>query len=130
MKRRGLNRDRSRAHAAIGESDAERPDLASYPKTTPAHIGYEIQIIDDDREKFPSGSVYTFVPAKTGVQRPAAWNSLEIESRDRLIRVRLNGQVVAEYPGDPARPGSGPIGLQLHDQFTMALFQNIRIRQR
>lgn len=123
-------RDRSRAHSAIGESDAERPDLASYPKTTPAHIGYEIQIIDDDREKFPSGSVYTFVPAKTGVQRPAAWNSLEIESRDRLIRVRLNGQVVAEYPGDPARPGSGPIGLQLHDQFTMALFRNIRIRQR
>jgi hypothetical protein len=122
-------RDRSRAHGAIGEPDSERPDLASYPKTTPAHIGYEIQIIGDDAEKFPSGSVYTFVPAKTGVQRPGAWNSMEIESRDERIRVRLNGQVVAEYPGDPARPKSGPIGLQLHDQFTLAMFRNIRIRE-
>jgi uncharacterized protein len=123
-------RDRSRAHHAIGESDSERPDLAAYPKTTPAHIGYEIQIIDDDGEKFPSGSVYTFVPAKTGVQRAGAWNSMEIESRDGSIRVRLNGQVVAEHPGDPARSKSGPIGLQLHDQFTMAMFRNIRIRER
>ena len=123
-------RDRSRAHHAIGESDSARPDLASYPKTTPAHIGYEIQIIDDDREKFPSGSVYTFVPAKTGVQRRGEWNSMEIESRNELIRVRINGQVVAEYPGDPARSKSGPIGLQLHDQFTLAMFRNIRIRQR
>jgi cytochrome c len=123
-------RDRSRAHHAIGESDSERPDLASYPKTTPAHIGYEIQIIDDDREKFPSGSVYTFVPAKTGVQLRGEWNRMEIESRDQLIRVRLNGQVVAEYPGDPARSKSGPIGLQLHDQFTLAMFRNIRIRER
>lgn len=123
-------RDRSRAHFAIRESDAARPDLAAYPKTTPAHIGYEIQIIDDDAEKFPSGSVYTFVPAKTGVQRPQAWNSMEIESRDNAIRVRLNGQLVAEYPGDPARSKSGPIGLQLHDQFTMAMFRNIRIREK
>ncbi len=123
-------RDRSRAHHAIDESDSERPDLASFPKTTPAHIGYEIQIIDDDREKFPSGSVYTFVAAKTGVQRPGEWNSMDIESRDQLIRVRLNGRVVAEYPGDPARSKSGPIGLQLHDQFTLAMFRNIRIRER
>jgi type 1 glutamine amidotransferase len=123
-------RDRSRAHSAIGEPDSERPDLAGFAKTTPAHIGYEIQIIDDDKERFPSGSVYTFVPAKTGVQRPGEWNSLEIESRNNLIRVRLNGQVVAEYPGDPARSKTGLIGLQLHDQFTLALFRNIRIRQR
>jgi type 1 glutamine amidotransferase len=123
-------RDRSRAHAAIGESDSERPDLASFPKTTPAHIGYEIQIIDDDREKFPSGSVYTFVPAKTGFERPAAWNGMEIESRSERIRVRLNGVLVAEYPGDPSRSKSGPIGLQLHDQFTAAMFRNIRIRQK
>jgi hypothetical protein len=123
-------RDGSRGHAAIRESDAERPDLASFPKSSPAHIGYEIQIIDDDSEKFASGSVYLFVPAKTGVQRPREWNSMEIESRDGSIRVRLNGQMVAEFPGDPARSKSGPIGLQLHDQFTMAMFRNIRIRER
>jgi len=121
-------RDRSRAHFAIGEPDSERPELASFPKTTPAHIGYEIQIIDDDHQQYPSGSVYTFVPAKTGVQRVAEWNSLEIESRNDLIRVRLNGQIVAEYPGAPARSKSGPIGLQLHDQFTTAMFRNIRVR--
>ena len=123
-------RDRSRAHSAIGESDAERPDLGAYPKTTPAHIGYEIQIIDSDRDQFPSGSVYTFVPARTGVQRPNAWNSMEIESRSSLIRVWLNGRVVAEYPGDAARSKTGPIGLQLHDQFTTVMFRNIRIRER
>ena len=123
-------RDRSRAHSAIGEPDSERPELASFEKTTPAHIGYEIQIIDADHEKFPSGSVYLFVPARTGVERRGEWNSLEIESRNDVIRVRLNGQIVAEYPGDPARSKSGPIGLQLHDQFTLALFRNIRIRAR
>jgi uncharacterized protein len=122
-------RDRSRAHSAIGESDSERPELASYPKTTPAHIGYEIQIVADDRESFPSGSLNTIIPAKTGAQRSGAWNSMEIESRDELIRVRINGQEVAEYRGDPARSKSGPIGLQLHDQFTMAMFRDIRIRE-
>jgi uncharacterized protein len=123
-------RDRSRAHSAIGESDTTRPDLAAFPKTTPAHVGYEIQIIDDDAAKFPTGSIYTFVPAKTGVHRHAEWNSIEVESRTGSIRVRVNGQIVAEYPGDPARSKTGPIGLQLHDQFSLALFRNIRIRER
>ncbi len=123
-------RDRSRAHFAIGEPDSERPELAGFEKTTPAHIGYEIQIIDDEREKFGTGSVYTFVPAKRGAQRRAEWNSLDIESRNELIRVRLNGEVVAEYAGEPARSKFGPIGLQLHDQFTLALFRNIRIKER
>ena len=109
---------------------AARPDLAAFPKTTPAHIGYEIQITDDDKETFPTGSVYSFVPAKTGVHRSGQWNSLEIESRNERIRVRLNGQVVAEYAGDPERSRTGPIGLQLHDQFTTAMFRNVRIRER
>ncbi len=123
-------RDRSRAHDAIGETDAERPDLASFPKTTPAHIGYEIQIIGDDRETYPSGSVYLFAAAKTGVQRMGQWNALDIEARDPGVRVRLNGQVVAEYAGDPARSRTGPIGLQLHDQFSVILFRELRIRER
>ena len=122
-------RDRSRAHSAIDESDAARPDLAAFPKTTPAHIGYEIQIIADDREIYPSGSIYSLVPAKTGVQRLGAWNSMEIESRNARIRVRLNGQTVAEGPGEEARSKTGPIGLQLHDRFSTAMFRNIRIRE-
>jgi type 1 glutamine amidotransferase len=122
-------RDRSRAHGAFDEPDTARPELAAFPKTTPAHIGYEIQIIDDDKEKYPTGSIYTFVPAKTGVHRPGAWNSLDIESRNAVIRVRLNGQVVAEGPGEEARSKTGPIGLQLHDRFSTVMFRNIRIRE-
>lgn len=122
-------RDRSRAHHAIGEPDAGRPDLAAYGKTTPAHIGYEIQIISGTSDKYPSGSVYSFQAAKTGVQRPSDWNSMDIESRADRIRVKINGQVVAESPGDPKRSKTGPIGLQLHDQFTFVLFRNIRIHE-
>jgi hypothetical protein len=123
-------RDVSRAHYAIGE-----PDTVWKPPTTlkgsPAHVGYEIQILASDGgdDKFPSGSIYNFVPAKTGAQKSADWNSLDIESRNELIRVRLNGELVAEGPGDPQRSKTGPIGLQLHDQFTFALFRNIRIRE-
>jgi hypothetical protein len=43
--------------------------------------------------------------------------------------VRLNGQIATEGPGDTARSKTGPIGLQLHDQFTFAMFRNIRIRE-
>ena len=121
-------RDVSRAHYAIGEQDSVRPELAGPLKTTPAHIGYEIQIIDSDTEKYPSGSVYTFVAAKRGLQKEGEWNSLDIESRNDHIQVRLNGIAAAEYPGEPGRPKVGPIGLQLHDQFTFALFRNIRIK--
>lgn len=121
-------RDESRAHWVIGE-----PDTAGMPKNTalkgsPAHVGYEIQIIDGDNDKYPSGSVYLFQAAKRGVQKSGVWNSMDIESRKDLIRVKLNDVVVAESPGDPARSKTGPIGLQLHDQFTFAMFRNIRIR--
>lgn len=122
-------RDRSRAHSAIGEPDSARPELAAFPKTTPSHIGYEIQILDGYTDKYPSGSVYLFVPAKTGAQKRGEWNSMDIESRNDMMRIRINGQLVAESAGDPQRSKVGPIGLQLHDQFTFAMFRNIRIRE-
>jgi hypothetical protein len=125
------------ANSGVSIRDSSRGRYAAYEEplppgmkdSTPAHIGYEIQIIDDDREKFPTGSVYTFVAAKRGLQKPADWNSLDIESRAGMIRVRVNGEISAEYPGDPNRPKTGPIGLQLHDQFTFAMFRNLRIRE-
>jgi hypothetical protein len=43
--------------------------------------------------------------------------------------VTLNGQLVAEHAGDPQRPKAGPIGLQLHDQFSIIMFRNVRIRE-
>ncbi|MDE3164994.1 MAG: DUF1080 domain-containing protein, partial [Acidobacteriota bacterium] len=95
-------RDRSRAHGAVGEPDAERPDLAGFPKTTPAHIGYEIQIVAAGGDSYQSGSVYSLVPAKAGLQREGEWNSLEIESRKDAIRVapeRPTGVRVPRRPG-------------------------------
>jgi hypothetical protein len=121
--------DPARAHTAIGESDAARPDLAGYPKTTPSHFGYEIQIIDDNRDRYQTGSIYNFVAARTGVQHAEQWNTLDIELRANHLCVRVNGEVVAEAPGVEGHFHRGPIGLQLHDQFSVALFRNLRIRE-
>ena len=114
-------RDTSRAQYAVGAGHD--------PQRTPAHIGYEIQISNGDGDEYPTGSVYLFAKAKADVQHDFDWNSLDIESRNNLIRVKLNGQVVAEYPGEPDRPKAGPIGLQLHDHTALAMFRNIRIQE-
>ena len=98
------------------------------PHRTPSHIGYEIQIANDGDE-YPTGSVYLFDKAKSGFQQDFDWNSLDIESRNDMIRVSLNGHPVAQSPGDPQRPKIGPIGLQLHDHKCVALFRNIRIQE-
>jgi hypothetical protein len=121
-------RDVSRGYYVIRGAD----DPATPPtklKGSPAHIGYEIQIIDGDSAKYPSGSVYLFAAGKTGLQKRADWNNLDIESRNDRIRVKLNGELAAESPGDPERSKAGPIGLQLHDQFSFIMFRNIRIRE-
>jgi hypothetical protein len=122
-------RDVSRAHYVIGEAPDPSVVQRTKLKGSPAHIGYEIQIIDPDNDQYASGSVYLFQSAKTGVQKPNDWNSMDIESRNEIIRVKINGQTVAESPGDPERSKTGPIGLQLHDQFTFVMFRNIRIRE-
>ncbi|MFB3826849.1 MAG: DUF1080 domain-containing protein [Bryobacteraceae bacterium] len=114
-------RDTSRAaHAVTSPPDFTR---------TPSKIGYEIQISNQYPDQYPTGSIYTFVKAKTGLQVDNDWNSMDIESRPDVIRVKINSQLAAEHPGDPKRSKSGPIGLQLHDQFSVMMFRNIRIRE-
>lgn len=54
---------------------------------------------------------------------------MEIESRDAMIRVKINGTVVSQHAGDPNRSKTGPIGLQLHDGASIVMFRNIRIRE-
>jgi Domain of Unknown Function (DUF1080) len=116
-------RDTSRGQYAVGG--------AFDPKRTPAHIGYEIQIINTGtREKYGSGSVYLFDAAKPGRQIDNDWNSLDIESRDDIIRVKLNDSVVSEYAGEKDRSKTGPIGLQLHDKTSLVMFRNIRIKEK
>jgi Domain of Unknown Function (DUF1080) len=114
-------RDVSRAKAAIQTP----PDYTH----TPSKIGYEIQINNRFPDPHPSGSIYQFVDAPKDAQRDDDWNSMDILSRNDKITVKLNGRVVAEHPGDPKRPKTGPIGLQLHDQFAIIMFRNIRIRE-
>jgi hypothetical protein len=115
-------RDTSRAKYACGS------DWVA--DKTPSHIGYEIQIaMSPGESKYPSGSIYLFAPARTGVQVQNDWNRMEIESRDNRIVVKLNGLAVAEHPGDPHRSKTGPVGLQLHDPASIVMFRNIRIRE-
>jgi len=114
-------RDPSRAKCGI----TAPPDT----KCTPSKVGYEIQINNQYPDPHPTGSIYGLVDAKVGAQKDNEWNALDIESRNDVIRIKLNGVVVAEHPGDPQRPKIGPIGLQLHDQFCVIMFRNIRIRE-
>ncbi len=114
-------RDTTRGKFAIGPT----PD---YNKT-PAHHGYEIQIINGVKTQYSTGSIYLFAPAPFGHEKVNDWNSLDIESRKDWIRVKLNGVEVSRHAGDPARPKRGPIGLQLHDRFNTIFFRNIRIKE-
>src|SRR5438477_72263 len=87
-------RDQSRAHWVIDEPDSVWTPKNTTLKGSPAHVGYEIQILDGDSDRYPSGSVYLFAAAKKGVQRNGAWNSMDIESRNDMIRVNVNGTTV------------------------------------
>ena len=96
----------------------------------PSVIGYEIQIVFGGAEgSFPTGSIYHHVEAKRGVRKDNDWNHMNIEHRNGVIRVRLNGQLVAEGPRQANRAASGPIGLQLHDMNSVLMVRNIRIKE-
>lgn len=99
------------------------------PKNTPSHIGYEIQISNGYKDQYPTGSLYLFEAAKTGFQIENDWNSMDIESRNDIIRVKLNGHLIMQHPGDPKRSKVGPIGLQLHDMSSIVMFRDIRIKE-
>jgi hypothetical protein len=114
-------RDTSRAqYAVITPVDFKR---------TPSKIGYEIQINNRYPDQYSTGSIYTFQKAAGDFLHENDWNTLDIESRNELIRVKLNAHVVAEHPGDPVRSKTGPIGLQLHDRFTTLLVRSVRIKE-
>ncbi len=110
-------RDPSRAQWGI----AHPPDF----KKTPSKLGYEIQINSEWPDRWPTGSIYGLAAAKEGLERKGEWNSLNIESRQDGIRVFINGVLAAEHEGDPDRPLTGPIGLQLHDQSSVVMFRDI-----
>jgi hypothetical protein len=112
-----------------------------------AYSGMEIQILDDQHEKYKGkikseqhhGSVYDVIPARTGYLRPAGeWNREEITANGSRIRVELNGVVILNADLNTVRepevhkkhPGlknkTGHIGFLGHG--SLVEFRNIRIR--
>jgi hypothetical protein len=110
---------RDPSHAKYGMTHP--PDFSK----TPSKLGYEIQINSEWKDPWPTGSIYGLAKAKEGAQKAGEWNSLNIVSRREGIKVYVNGDLVAEHAGDPKRPLTGPIGLQLHDQTSFVMFRNV-----
>jgi hypothetical protein len=113
-----------------------------------AYQGMEIQILDDQHEKYKGkikseqhhGSVYNVIPARTGFLKPAGeWNTEEIRAEGSRIRVTLNGviildadlnivkepEVLKKHPG--LKNKTGHIGFLGHG--SLVEFRNIRIKQ-
>lgn len=75
-----------------------------------SYDGFEIQILDDEAERYAKlnpyqfcGSVYGIIPAKKGALKPAGeWNEQEIVLDGRDIRITLNGTVIVDGNLDEA----------------------------
>ena len=110
-------------NSGIGIRD---PSHARGPQT-PAHMGYEIQILDAPAAKNPTGSIYTLVPAPDGKLKSGEWNEFLITCKGLHIEVELNGEKVAEVDHDRSRRGA--IGLQMHSRNMTVKFKDIEIEE-
>jgi hypothetical protein len=114
-----------------------------------AYVGKEIQILDNEAEKYANledyqfhGSVYGVMPAKRGyLKAPGEWNQQEVIVEHPRIKVILNGTVILEgdyleaskngtmdqknHPG--LQRSSGHIGFLGHGDVLQ--FRNIRIKE-
>lgn len=114
-----------------------------------AYLGKELQILDNESEKYASlqpyqyhGSVYGVIPAKRGYLRPVGeWNQQEVRVEHPRITVILNGEVILEgnyleaskngtldhkeHPG--LLRSRGHIGFLGHGD--VVRFRNIRIKE-
>ncbi len=120
-------------NSGVSIGDRLRASNAIDPKAggpTPARTAYEVNIDNGPGGDYDiTGSIYKLALAVPGVQRRTGWNTLLIEVRKDLIRVTLNGRLVAQHPRLPERPKNGPIGLQLHSPEDVVMFRNLRIRE-
>ena len=112
----------------------------------PAHVGMEIQILDDDAPAYKNlvpaqytGGIYYQAAAKRGhAKPPGEWNAYEITCRGPFIKIVLNGEVINEADADKYtkgegghlaladRPQVGYVGLQSHG--SRVDFRNLQIR--
>lgn len=95
---------------------------------SPSQTGMEIQILDDNSDKYKgklkpyqfSGSIYTFVPCAKPVYKGVnTWNTFELTCKGDKVTVVYNGEKVAEADMNTSaefakRPLKGFIGLQNH----------------
>lgn len=69
-----------------------------------AYVGKELQILDNDANKYKDlheyqyhGSVYGVIPAKRGFQKPVGeWNQEEVIVQGQKVKVILNGETILE----------------------------------
>jgi len=118
-----------------------------------AYQGMELQILDDDHQRYAKlapyqyhGSIYGVVPAKRGHLEPAGeWNVQEVTADGTTIKVVLNGTAIVDadlqpfidgkdtpdHKGVKGHPGlkrtAGRIGFMGHG--SRVEFRNIRIRE-
>lgn len=114
-----------------------------------AYVGKELQILDNEAEKYAGlevyqyhGSVYGVIPAKRGFLKPVGeWNQQEVIVQHPKIKVILNGETIMEgdyleaskngtldkkdHPG--LKRSSGHIGFLGHGD--VVHFRNIRIKE-
>jgi hypothetical protein len=113
-------------------------------KGDPAYVGMEIQLLDDDADKYKAlkpfqytGSVYGVMAPKRGsLKAHDEWNTMEISVDGPKIVIKLNGNVIVdgkldEHPEEAkTHPGllrkGGYIGLQSHGG--RVEFKNIKIK--
>ena len=78
-----------------------------------AYVGMELQILDDDAEKYKNlqswqyhGSIYGVIAAQRGHLKPIGeWNYQEVYASDHSIRVVLNGEIILD--GDIYKASNG-----------------------
>jgi hypothetical protein len=113
-----------------------------------AYSGMEIQILDDQHERYKgrlrptqyNGSIYGVIPARPGFLRPAGeWNEKEITADGRRITVKLNGVIIVDTNLDIVREpeilekhsgllrDGGHLGFLGHG--SLVEFRNIRIKE-
>ena len=87
-----------------------------------AYNGMELQILDNDSDRWPDlkpyqthGSIYGVAPAKRGFLKPVGqWNAQEVTCDGRNIRVVLNGHLILDTNLDKVAPGGKSTDEQNH----------------
>ncbi len=119
-----------------------------YPeKGDPAHVGMEIQVLDDNAEKYNdlkpaqyTGGIYYQVAAEKGhTNPPSEWNVYEITCNGPQVTIMLNGVQInsanmdevtianGDYLPLSERPRKGHIGMQSHG--TGVDYRNVMIKE-